>query len=95
MGFEVTVKFKLSNCGDCLMAHKGQCEGGLYCEHPKAEEHVDITEMDVSEYAREKTIPAWCPFVQDKLKDHEPCPHKGCLSHTTHPCEGCGRIGGK
>lgn len=24
-----------------------------------------------------------------------PCPHKGCLNHLTHPCEGCGRIGGK
>ena len=24
-----------------------------------------------------------------------PCNHKGCLSHITHPCEGCGRIGGK
>jgi hypothetical protein len=28
------------------------------------------------------------------LKDNEPCSHKGCLHHITHPCEGCGRIGG-
>lgn len=28
------------------------------------------------------------------LKDGEPCYHKGCLSHRTHPCEVCGRIGG-
>ena len=28
------------------------------------------------------------------LKDHEPCSHKGCLNHITHPCEGCGRISG-
>jgi hypothetical protein len=21
--------------------------------------------------------------------------HKGCLSHISHPCEGCGRIGGR
>jgi hypothetical protein len=24
-----------------------------------------------------------------------PCSHTGCLHHVTHPCEGCGRIGGK
>jgi len=29
------------------------------------------------------------------LKDGEPCSHKGCLSHISHPCEGCGRIRGK
>lgn len=29
------------------------------------------------------------------LKDGEPCGHRGCLSHLSHPCEGCGRIGGK
>jgi hypothetical protein len=29
------------------------------------------------------------------MRDGEPCNHKGCLSHITHPCEGCGRIGGK
>lgn len=28
------------------------------------------------------------------LKNGEPCDHPGCLNHTTHPCEGCGRIGG-
>jgi len=29
------------------------------------------------------------------LRDGEPCKHVGCLSHRTHPCEGCGRIEGK
>jgi hypothetical protein len=29
------------------------------------------------------------------LKEGEPCDHIGCLSHLTHPCEGCGRINGK
>lgn len=29
------------------------------------------------------------------LKDGEPCSHKGCLLHRSHPCEGCGRIAGK
>lgn len=27
-------------------------------------------------------------------RDGEPCEHPGCLSHRTHPCEGCGRIAG-
>ena len=26
-------------------------------------------------------------------KDGEPCDHPGCCQHSTHPCEGCGRIG--
>lgn len=30
-----------------------------------------------------------------KYKDGKPCNHAGCLSHRTHPCEGCGRIGGR
>ena len=30
-----------------------------------------------------------------ELRDGEPCNHKGCLSHISHPCEGCGRIAGK
>lgn len=25
----------------------------------------------------------------------EPCSHPGCFSHISHPCEVCGRIGGK
>ena len=29
------------------------------------------------------------------FKDGEPCGHPGCLSHVTHPCEGCGRIAGR
>jgi protein gp37 len=27
--------------------------------------------------------------------DSKPCSHPGCLSHTSHACEGCGRIGGR
>jgi len=23
------------------------------------------------------------------------CSHPGCLAHISHPCEGCGRIGGR
>ena len=29
------------------------------------------------------------------LPDGVACEHPGCLSHFTHPCEGCGRVGGK
>lgn len=31
----------------------------------------------------------------NKWKDGEPCGYPGCLNHVSHPCEGCGRIGGK
>lgn len=30
-----------------------------------------------------------------KHNEGQPCEHTGCLNHLTHPCEGCGRIGGK
>lgn len=30
-----------------------------------------------------------------RLRDGEPCSHPGCLSHVSHPCEGCGRVGGR
>jgi hypothetical protein len=29
------------------------------------------------------------------LRDGVPCSHPGCLKHVTHPCEGCGRVGGR
>ena len=29
------------------------------------------------------------------LRDGEPCTHPGCLSHLTHLCDGCGRVGGR
>ncbi len=29
------------------------------------------------------------------LKPGEPCDHRGCLAHVSHPCEGCGRIAGQ
>lgn len=28
---------------------------------------------------------------QKSYKDGESCGHPGCLSHVSHPCEGCGR----
>lgn len=29
------------------------------------------------------------------LRDGEPCDHTGCLNHISHPCDGCGRVGGR
>ena len=29
------------------------------------------------------------------LEAYEACDHPGCLSQQTHPCESCGRIGGR
>lgn len=29
------------------------------------------------------------------LRDGVACEHPGCLRHISHPCEGCGRIGGQ
>ena len=37
----------------------------------------------------------WEDIVKEgEYRDGEPCDHPGCLSHISHPCEGCGRIGG-
>ena len=35
------------------------------------------------------------PRSRRPLRDGDPCDHPGCLSHISHPCEGCGRIGGR
>lgn len=45
----------------------------------------NITDKDWKKYM----IAEWTP-----LKDGEPCWHKGCLNHISHPCEKCGRIAG-
>ncbi len=34
-------------------------------------------------------------YSKRRLIDGEPCDHPGCLSHISHPCEGCGRVGGR
>jgi hypothetical protein len=33
--------------------------------------------------------------VRQALRPDQPCAHPGCLSHVSHPCEGCGRTAGK
>lgn len=30
-----------------------------------------------------------------QIPEGQPCDHPGCLGHVLHPCEGCGRIGGR
>lgn len=35
------------------------------------------------------------PNYTKQVRDYEPCSHPGCLSHVTHPCEGCGRMAGR
>jgi len=35
------------------------------------------------------------PYYGSDLPDGVPCKHPGCLAHITHPCEGCGRVGGR
>lgn len=34
------------------------------------------------------------PWTDEELKalnEAEPCDHPGCMSHVSHPCEGCGK----
>jgi len=42
---------------------------------------------------------AWFPDKNGNfifpLKPYQSCEHMGCLAHTTHPCESCGRIAGR
>lgn len=33
--------------------------------------------------------------MEKTLEEGKGCGHLGCLSHITHPCEGCGRTGGR
>ncbi len=47
---------------------------------------------------RDAAIQAVLPLTVPPIKvwpDGEPCDHPGCLYHASHPCEGCGRIGGR
>ena len=34
-------------------------------------------------------------YIEEYYPENIPCPHPGCLSHISHPCEYCGRIAGK
>lgn len=63
-------------------------------------EHKAGRELDVYEKWANKTHDMWMRrvdvFVAEKvmgirIQDGNPCSHAGCLSHVSHPCEGCGR----
>lgn len=49
----------------------------------------------MSRYPSGYSEPESLDHFLERLVDGEPCYHAGCLSHVTHPCEGCGRIAGK
>lgn len=52
--------------------------------------HADVAGFNDTMYELEKRL-EWIA----NLRPDEPCDHRGCLSHHTHPCEGCGRIAGQ
>ena len=62
---------------------------------------LEIEQMlkDKQEKNKNRTWPDWQTAEHRKaiehIKEGEPCGHPGCLSHISHPCEGCGRIGGE
>jgi hypothetical protein len=58
----------------------------------------DVLEMQRVQSATIKQIADMEEKFPDRrwqLRDGEPCSHPGCLKHVTHPCEGCGRVGGR
>lgn len=52
----------------------------------------EIAEVEVLELNDQVTLTV---VRNPQYLDGESCPHPGCLSHISHPCEGCGRIGGR
>ena len=58
----------------------------------------DVLEMQRVQSAAIKQIADMEEKFPDRRwpwRDGEPCSHPGCLSHVSHPCEGCGRVGGR
>ena len=47
--------------------------------------HHNIPIMKIESVCDDMKIDIW--------RDGEQCSHKGCRSHISHPCEGCGRFG--
>jgi hypothetical protein len=59
-------------------------------EPPKTRAEFEILRKTATLADRPPSI-----FDRDGLLDGAPCGHPGCLSHISHPCEGCGRTGGR
>lgn len=67
----------------------------------RVEKLREAWDVEWSRYKDEQLLandPAWQAKEREKLlmtlPDGQPCGHPGCLSHVSHPCEGCGRIAG-
>lgn len=62
----------------------------------KAQEWTEVGNSLV-QAAASGGFPEWTEAfnAMRQLPDAVPCDHAGCLSHLSHPCEGCGRIGGR
>jgi hypothetical protein len=50
--------------------------------------------MLTSDEGAEMRLEFLWPQPKPRLRPDQPCGHRGCLHHRTHPCEGCGRIAG-
>lgn len=72
------------------------CDG---CETQKAiKRQVEIIMSEKKDKTEGQKLVEFCDRMMGcdpDLKPGQPCDHPGCLSHQSHPCEGCGRIGGR
>lgn len=59
------------------------------------EAHADVFDpfLEIEDEKSLNAIPVSKFPIQ--ILDGEPCEHPGCLSHVSHPCEGCGRVAGR
>src|ERR1019366_5691030 len=76
--------------------HESDGEGFCsYCGEELTKQQPIQPTAQPTEFDKYKTqkdaILASQPTAEQPYRDGEPCKHKGCLSHITHPCEGCGR----
>ncbi len=70
---------------------KTDAAGHLHCDSGPAAAWSDGFEIYRN---REEEDRMALEGTKKQLRDGEPCGHPGCLSHISHPCEGCGRTGG-
>lgn len=61
--------------------------------HSRGASSWPFQEFHIPTVPRGHNVPS-TPTPGRHLRDGEPCGHRGCLSHVSHPCEGCGRIAG-
>lgn len=56
---------------------------------------LDVSKEVLDEVEKQKNEKQTVKASARSAESGEPCDHAGCLSHINHPCEGCGRIGGR